>query len=146
MPDIIGSTTFSVAATATAASKALPPASRMSSPACVANGWAELTIPRLPTAGRAAVLRLAGWSGCAVARPAAPTNPPSTNATCTHLVMAWTPQRFLLCRKHLPAAARRGSVARQRPYWRQAEAVGHQVVVVEAGAETATRTGPARKR
>src|SRR5882672_3485079 len=61
-PDIIGSTTFSVAATATAASKALPPASRISSPACVANGCAELIIPCLPTAGREVVLRLVGLS------------------------------------------------------------------------------------
>jgi hypothetical protein len=59
MPDIIGSTTFSVAATATAASKALPPASSISNPACVASGWAELIMPCLPTAGRDAELRLA---------------------------------------------------------------------------------------
>jgi len=63
LPDIIGSTTFSVAATATAASKALPPASRISSPTCVASGCAELIIPRVPTAGRMDVLRLFGFSG-----------------------------------------------------------------------------------
>src|SRR5207247_5209931 len=45
MPDIIGSTTFSVAATATAASNALPPARRMSTPACEASRCALLTIP-----------------------------------------------------------------------------------------------------
>src|SRR5262245_61206745 len=43
-----GSTTDSVAATATAASIALPPAWRASSPACVARGWFEATAPRRP--------------------------------------------------------------------------------------------------
>jgi hypothetical protein len=62
MPLISGSTTFSAAATATAASKALPPSARISSPAFVASGCAELTMPLVPTAGRVAVFRLAGPS------------------------------------------------------------------------------------
>src|SRR5215204_3481388 len=61
-PLIIGSTTPSAAETATAASKAFPPASRTSSPARVASGWAVLTIPLVPTAGRFAVFLLAGSS------------------------------------------------------------------------------------
>jgi hypothetical protein len=40
MPDDAGSTTASAAPTATAASNALPPASRTSTPACVASGCA----------------------------------------------------------------------------------------------------------
>src|SRR5262249_52937992 len=80
MPDIIGSTTFSVAATATAASKALPPASRISRPAWVASGCAELIIPRVPTAGREAVLRLVGVAWAARARQTASTKPPSKSA------------------------------------------------------------------
>src|SRR5215207_437946 len=60
MPLISGSTTFRAAATATAASKAFPPSSRISSPALVASGWAELTMPLVPTAGRVAVFLLAG--------------------------------------------------------------------------------------
>src|SRR3954468_10762600 len=40
-----------MAATATAASKALPPERSTSRPAWVASGWALLTIPRVPTAG-----------------------------------------------------------------------------------------------
>src|SRR5919202_2273204 len=51
MPLIIGSTTPRAAATATAASKALPPFERICRPACVARGFAELTIPRDPVAG-----------------------------------------------------------------------------------------------
>src|SRR3712207_5161663 len=51
MPLIIGSTTPRVAATATAASKALPPCERISRPAWVARGLAELTIPEDPVAG-----------------------------------------------------------------------------------------------
>src|SRR5215831_13574105 len=63
MPDIIGSTTFNVAAIATAASNAFPPAARMSNPACVARGWAELTMPDVPTAGTLDVsLFLESWS------------------------------------------------------------------------------------
>src|ERR671921_1486025 len=62
MPLIIGSTTPSEAATATAASKAFPPSSMISNPARVARGCAELTIPLVPTAGRIAVFRLAGPS------------------------------------------------------------------------------------
>ena len=61
-PLIIGSTTPSEAATATAASKAFPPSSMISNPARVASGCAELTMPLVPTAGRAAVFRLAGPS------------------------------------------------------------------------------------
>jgi hypothetical protein len=45
IPDMGGSTTFRAATTATAASKAFPPDSRMATPASVASGWAELTIP-----------------------------------------------------------------------------------------------------
>src|SRR5215210_492994 len=51
MPLIIGSTTFRAAATATAASKAFPPSERISSPARVAYGLAELTMPEGPIAG-----------------------------------------------------------------------------------------------
>ena len=52
-PDMNGSTAFSVEATATAASTALPPSSSMRSPAVDAMGWAEVTAPRSPTtAGR----------------------------------------------------------------------------------------------
>src|ERR671926_1933272 len=58
MPDIIGSTTFKAAPTATAASKALPPSARIFRPACVASGWAELTMPEAPTAGLVGVLWL----------------------------------------------------------------------------------------
>src|SRR5919202_6358545 len=58
MPDIIGSTTFKAAPTATAASKALPPSARVFRPACVASGLAELTMPDLPTAGLAVVFWL----------------------------------------------------------------------------------------
>src|SRR5215204_319496 len=61
-PLIIGSTTPSEAATATAASKAFPPSSMISNPARVASGCAELIMPLVPTAGRAAVFRLAGPS------------------------------------------------------------------------------------
>ena len=43
-----GSTTESVAATATAASTALPPAWSARSPAWVASGWFEATAPRRP--------------------------------------------------------------------------------------------------
>src|SRR5215211_699639 len=62
MPLIPGSTTFRAAATATAASKAFPPSWRISRPALVASGWAELTIPLVPTAGRVGVFLLAGPS------------------------------------------------------------------------------------
>ena len=44
-PTFIGSTTLSTAAVATAASIALPPFFRMSSPACAASGWLVATIP-----------------------------------------------------------------------------------------------------
>jgi hypothetical protein len=62
MPLIIGSTTFKAAATATAASKALPPFWSTSSPARVASGWAELTMPLVPRAGRVGVFLVAGPS------------------------------------------------------------------------------------
>ena len=53
MPDMNGSTTFSVAAAATAASTAFPPRHNISSPAALASGCAVATIPRVPiTAGR----------------------------------------------------------------------------------------------
>src|SRR5918998_6070603 len=61
-PLIIGSTTLSAAATATAASNAFPPSARISRPAFVASGCAELTIPLVPIAGRVAVLLVAGPS------------------------------------------------------------------------------------
>src|SRR5215208_5985087 len=57
MPLIIGSTTPSEAATATAASKAFPPSSMIPNPARVVSGCAELTMPLVPTAGLAAVFR-----------------------------------------------------------------------------------------
>ena len=44
-PDMNGSTTPRVEATATVASNALPPAWRIASPAWDASGWAEATIP-----------------------------------------------------------------------------------------------------
>ena len=51
--DMNGSTTFSAAATATAASTALPPSRRTRMPAIEASGCAEVTAPRLPmTTGR----------------------------------------------------------------------------------------------
>src|SRR5262245_7538735 len=93
MPDIIGSTTFRVADTVTAASKALPPASRISSPAWVASGCAVLTIPRVPTAGADAVLRLPGESGCAISPPAVNAIPASAIMVCLH-VMALVPRLF----------------------------------------------------
>src|SRR5829696_345596 len=70
-PLIIGSTTPRAAETATAASKAFPPASRTSSPARVASGWAELTMPFVPTAGRPVVFLLAGPSTGPASCPAA---------------------------------------------------------------------------
>src|SRR3712207_6117889 len=51
MPLIIGSVTPRAAATATDASKALPPSSSTSTPARVAYGLAELTMPDPATAG-----------------------------------------------------------------------------------------------
>jgi hypothetical protein len=51
MPEFSGSTTLRAAATATAASNALPPARRISIPACEASSWALLTIPRVPVTG-----------------------------------------------------------------------------------------------
>src|SRR5574341_570131 len=42
-PVLVGSVTFSAAAVATAASAALPPFIRISSPACDASGWLEAT-------------------------------------------------------------------------------------------------------
>src|SRR5215204_2880483 len=51
MPLIIGSVTPRAAATATEASKALPPSSSTSTPARVAEGLAELTMPDPATAG-----------------------------------------------------------------------------------------------
>src|SRR5215470_8162409 len=45
-PTIIGSTTLSTAAEATAASTALPPCWRIRSPACDASGWLVTTMPR----------------------------------------------------------------------------------------------------
>jgi hypothetical protein len=51
----MGSTTLRTDAIVTAASKAFPPALRVSIPASVAKGWAELTIPFLATAGEVSV-------------------------------------------------------------------------------------------
>src|SRR5688572_14883455 len=45
MPVDVGSATFSTAATATAASAALPPARRISRPAAVATRWLDATMP-----------------------------------------------------------------------------------------------------
>src|SRR5215212_11794730 len=70
MPLMYGSTTPREAATA--ASKALPPSSRTSRPARVASGWAELTIPFVPTAARLGVLLLA--------RPSRGSDPPTAVA------------------------------------------------------------------
>jgi hypothetical protein len=50
-PDMKGSTTFRVEATATAASTALPPSSSMRMPAIDASGCAEATAPRAPITG-----------------------------------------------------------------------------------------------
>ena len=47
-PLLAGSTTVSAAAVASAASTALPPSCRIFSPACVASGWDEATMPRWP--------------------------------------------------------------------------------------------------
>src|SRR5215216_2190796 len=65
MPLIIGSTTPKLVATATAASKAFPPSARISRPACVAKGLAELTIPDAPIAGLVDVLWLGFGAGSA---------------------------------------------------------------------------------
>ena len=46
----MGSSTPSAAATAIAASKALPPRSRIAVPITAARGWAEATMPRTPNA------------------------------------------------------------------------------------------------
>ena len=55
IPDMNGSTTFSVAAAATAASTAFPPRHSISMAAPVAKGCAVLATPRVPmTAGRCA--------------------------------------------------------------------------------------------
>jgi hypothetical protein len=45
IPALPGSTTFSTAAVATAASIALPPARNTCRPACAASGWLVATIP-----------------------------------------------------------------------------------------------------
>ena len=45
IPDIIGSTTFKVEATAIAASNAVPPFFSTCNPACVASECAEATLP-----------------------------------------------------------------------------------------------------
>src|SRR5262245_42144755 len=50
MPHIIGSSTPSAAATAIAASKALPPCSSTAAPMIAARGWADATMPRRPKA------------------------------------------------------------------------------------------------
>ena len=47
MPVMLGSVTLSIAATAIAASTALPPRFRISSPTCDASGWLVATIPWL---------------------------------------------------------------------------------------------------
>ncbi len=47
-PDMKGSTTFKVDATATAASTALPPSRSMRMPAIEASGCADATAPRVP--------------------------------------------------------------------------------------------------
>jgi hypothetical protein len=52
-PEFSGSTTFSTAATATAASKAFPPARRIATPASLASGCAVLTIPAVASTGGA---------------------------------------------------------------------------------------------
>ena len=44
-PFIIGSVTFTIAAIATAASAALPPALRMSRPTAAASAWLEQAMP-----------------------------------------------------------------------------------------------------
>src|SRR5918997_4972941 len=62
IPLISGPTTPGAAATPTAASNAFPPSARISSPAFVASGCAELTMPLVPIAGRVAVFLLAGPS------------------------------------------------------------------------------------
>ena len=52
MPTIIGSTTLRVNSAPIAASKALPPADRISAPAAEASGWLVTTMPLVPIAGR----------------------------------------------------------------------------------------------
>ena len=51
MPVLVGSHTFSAAATATAASKALPPARRMRRPASEARVCEDATMPRVAIVG-----------------------------------------------------------------------------------------------
>ena len=57
MPQLIGSTRPIMASVAMAASAALPPALRMSSPTCAASGWLVATMPWLAIDGRAALMR-----------------------------------------------------------------------------------------
>jgi hypothetical protein len=51
MPVIVGSTTLSAAAVATAASAALPPLRSISRPACAASGWLVATAARRAISG-----------------------------------------------------------------------------------------------
>ena len=53
IPELNPSTTPSVKAVATAASTALPPDLKTFSPASVASGWTEATMPRVPLPGSA---------------------------------------------------------------------------------------------
>jgi len=51
MPVEVGSVTFKAAATAMAASAALPPLDRISNPAATASGWEAAIMPRLLNTG-----------------------------------------------------------------------------------------------
>jgi len=61
MPIDIGSTTPKTAAVATAASMALPPFMRMRTPARVASGWLEATMPFLATTENSGDIIASRW-------------------------------------------------------------------------------------
>ena len=65
---LLGSTSVSTAAVATAASIALPPFFSMSSPAFAASGWLVATTPRRPMAGERSVSYGNLSLSCATAR------------------------------------------------------------------------------
>src|SRR5437773_12035188 len=85
MPATNGSATPSVAATATAASIALPPWRKTSSPAEVASTSSEATAPPVPTATGCFVIKtaLAVAAGLAAAAPVAAQPSPLTTAAAS---------------------------------------------------------------
>ena len=65
-PDIFGSTTFSAAAVAMAASTALPPRCSAAIPACVASGCPAHTIPLRPMTTGRLDSKLMPWGVCGI--------------------------------------------------------------------------------